>query len=74
MAKIIKNWAGIEAHRTDEYVHWSSKDVYGKMEKIRKVYDAIVAAGLKDEVEVIIDMVDECVRLDEEYYHNSKDF
>jgi len=62
----IKNPWGLEAHPTDEMLDpWDMKmDSKGRLkkesldmvERIRTAYDAIVAAGLKAELEVCMEM------------------
>ena len=49
---MIINWFGLESHPTDTYIHWTEpqKERLKKAERLRKAYDAIIAAGLEDEL------------------------
>lgn len=43
-ALVQLNWAGLECHPTDDYVHWTSKDPQGEMIKLRESYNLILTA------------------------------
>lgn len=51
----MKNWFGLDCHPTDTYLHWTMKDK--EREKtaltLRAAYDKIVAAGLKEELDIL---------------------
>jgi len=52
---IIRNWAGIQAHPTDDYVHWTAKKPKEIMSKLRGPYDSIVKAGFKKDLDILLD-------------------
>ena len=61
------NWFGLEPHPTDRYSRWtgSSKERVATAEKYRAAYDKIIAAGLKDELDILTEGAYEEGRTDE---------
>lgn len=55
--EVILNWFGVEAHPTDEYIHWSlpHKEKVKKADRLRKAYDKIKEVGLEDELKELLD-------------------
>ena len=53
----MKNWFGIEPHITDSYIHWTvkDKDRVPMATKLRNAYDAIVSAGMKEELDILLE-------------------
>lgn len=51
----MKNWFGLEGHPTDSYIHWKTRDKerFKEAEKLRAAYDKIIAAGLKEELDIL---------------------
>ena len=52
----MKNWFGLDPHRTDGYIHWSTpdKDRVPAAFALRDAYDEIQKAGLKSELEFLL--------------------
>ena len=52
----MKNWFGLNTHRTDSYVHWTTpdKDRVADANALRAAYDKIQKAGLKSELEFLL--------------------
>ncbi len=52
----MKNWFGLDPHRTDGYIHWSTpdKDRVPAAFALRDAYDAIAKTGLKVELELLL--------------------
>ena len=75
MAKII-NWFGIESHPTDDYIHWSEKpkERLKKAERLRKAYDAIIVAGLEDELKDLLNEARDAGRDDEREMNATADW
>lgn len=63
----MKNWFGIEGHPTDSYIHWKTKDKERlvKAKKFRAAYDKIIAAGLKEELDILTEGAYEQGKIDE---------
>jgi len=52
IVEVMDNWFGMPPHPTDKYIHWT--DDHKKLaEKLRAAYDKIIAAGLKDELDIL---------------------
>jgi len=51
----MKNLFGIESHPTDTFIHWSlnEKDSLALAKELRGAYDKIVAAGLKEDLDIL---------------------
>lgn len=63
--KDVKNWRGDVAHPTDDLVHWSDNDPEATMKKLQSAYDLIAAAGLLEELDILLDAAvdhEQCVR------------
>ena len=45
----------LEAHPTDGYIHWTmkSKEMTSRALELRAAYDKIIAAGLKEELDIL---------------------
>ena len=52
----MKNWFGMEPHITDTYIHWTvkEKDMEPMAMKLRAAYDTIIAAGMKEELDILL--------------------
>jgi hypothetical protein len=61
------NWFGIESHPTDCRIHWSisGKQRLKEAATLRAAYDKIIAAGLKDELDILTSAAYESGRQDE---------
>jgi hypothetical protein len=62
----LKNWAGIDSHPTDEYVHWSKTNPIVTMQDLRRCWDALEQAGLLHHVKFLIDAAVEAAKQDAE--------
>lgn len=49
----MENWFGLEIHPTDEYIHWKDRNKTKTALKLRAAYDKIIAAGLKEELDIL---------------------
>ena len=53
----IHSWFSqdLEIHPTDQYIHWTmkNKERVKTAEKFRAAYDKIVAAGMKEELDIL---------------------
>jgi hypothetical protein len=61
----IKNWAGLPIHPTDEYVHWSEKNVATKMQELRQHWDNVVSAGSEESLKVLLSAAHQAGRQEE---------
>ena len=63
----MKNWFGLESHPTDSLIHWKTRDKerFKEAERLRAAYDKIVAAGLKDELDILTSAHYDMGRIDE---------
>ena len=68
---MIKNSIGIEAHISDELIHWRetcrrpAKENEQLYMKVRAAWDAIVAAGQRENLEFLLDRARHVASLDE---------
>ena len=53
----MKNWFGMEPHITDTYIHWTvkDKDIVPMATKLREAYDAFESAGMKKELDILLE-------------------
>ena len=51
---LTTNWFGLSIHPTDEYIHWKDRDFIKHAAELRAAYDAIVAAGLEEQLKVLL--------------------
>ena len=49
------NWFNLPEHPTDPLVHWTEKDPVAVALKFRDAWDAVHAAGLGSELELLMD-------------------
>lgn len=64
MSNKTKNWLGLDAHPTDNYVHWTERDPEKLMLELRERYDKIVSAGLEKELKFLLDSAWNSANLD----------
>lgn len=41
----MKNWAGLDVHPTDEFVHWADGKPAEKMKKLRVIYERLAISN-----------------------------
>lgn len=61
----MKNWFNLEDHPTDEYIHWSEKNVKDVAINLRMYYNNIANAGFKGELDFLMKQAYYTGRLDE---------
>lgn len=66
------NWFGMPAHVTDQYIHWNDSNPQAKAAVLRPSWDALVAAGLEAQADIMIQAAYDAGRRDE-YDANSPD-